>query len=111
MKKIALFLIVSFLVITVTGCKTLEQKREDIMKEYATTYFNNHMIGIEPENGTQITVIQVTINMLKNVNELKREEQYNLSKLFGCKGESRVDLTIDPKTQNIEKYEFHLICE
>lgn len=111
LKNFALVLVVSLVAVVMTGCETQEQKKEDIMKEYATTYFNNHMIGIQAEEDTQVTIVEVSIDMLKQVNELKTDEQYDLSKLFGCKGESYVDLTIDTENQIIENYEFHLICD
>ena len=110
-KNIALVLVVSLAVIVITGCESQAQKQENIMKEYATAYFNNHMIGIQPQAPAQITVIEVSIDMLKQVNELKGEEQYDISKLYGCKGSSHVDLTIDTENQNIQNYEFHLECE
>ena len=110
-KKIVRLLVTCLLVVLATGCETQIQKKEKIMKEYANEYFNNHMIGIQQQQGTQLTVVEISIDMLKQVNELKGEEQYDLSKLFGCKGDSRVDLIIDTENQNIQNYEFHLTCE
>lgn len=110
-KNLSLVLVLSFLALTITGCETQAQKRETIMKEYATTYFKNHLEGIQSEEDVQTTIVEVNINMLKNINELKGEEQYDLSKLFGCKGESYVHLTINTENQTIENYEFNLQCE
>lgn len=111
LRNISLVLLLSFIVFGMTGCEDQAKKREKVMKEYATTYFNNHLIGIEEQEDSQATVIEVNINMLKNINEQKLEEQYDLTKLFGCKGESYVELTINTESQTIENYEFHLQCE
>ena len=81
------------------------------MKEYATTYFNNHLIGIQKPEDVEVATVIVSIDMLKQVNELKGEEQYDISKLFGCKSESYVEMTIDTENQIVSNYEFHLTCE
>lgn len=110
-KKLSVLLFVCLLVVTITGCESQAEKKERIMKEYATTYFNNHLIGIQKPDNVEIATVQVSIEMLKQVNELKGEEQYDISKLFGCKNDSYVEMTIDTENQNIEKYDFHLTCE
>lgn len=111
-KKIILVLILGLVIVGASGCgKTVSaEEQQNIMKEYATTYFNNHMIGIENQDEATETIAQISISMLKQLNELDLEEKYDLSKLSNCKDESYVDLTINTETQMIEKYDFHLEC-
>ncbi len=94
MKKV-LFLIV---VILLSGCGN-GTKKEDIMLEYAKTYYNNHMIM------TTANSVSITKEML---NEASDEDGYDMSKLEGCANSSRVIFQIE--NREIKNIEYNLEC-
>lgn len=116
MKKVGIVLSLVLLV-TLSGCanKTTKSGVEEVMKEYATSYYNNHMAGLDSED-SQIQIAEVSIKMLDYINTLdinngEEKEYYDLTKLDGCSKDSYVDMEIDQTTKNIKSYEFHMTCK
>ena len=106
MKKIMSLTIAVLLLLTVTGCKdnTKKETKEDIMKQYASTFYNAHVKGTQG-----LTNLKVTIKQLKD-SAGRVSETYDMTKLEGCTDESYVELTIDPTTSEISNYAFYMNC-
>lgn len=100
MKKIFLILSIFFLI----GCNN-QQKYQDIMKEYATTFYNKYQIG-----QTGLTNPTVSIEQLENANKLKNDN-FDLKKLDNCTKDSYVEFKIDQNTNEIIATEYHLNCK
>lgn len=76
--------------------------KEKLFKEYAKTYYENHMKMIE-----EIDSITITLQDLKNASD---EDDFNLSKFKKCKNNSKITFYIDKKTKNIENEKIELNC-
>lgn len=95
MKKI-LFLIP---IILISGCNS-STKKEDIMLEYAKTYYTNHMIMITADN------VSITKEMLSIASD---EDGYDMSKLDDCSNSSNVVFTIEDR--EIKDVKYNLDCK
>ena len=106
MKKLLLTGVLVCAVFTLVGCGngTKLTKEEETMKEYATTFYNNHQKG-----DTGLTNPQVSIEQLKSGNEFGGDN-FDLSKLEKCKDTSYVELKIN-EAKDITDYVFHMECE
>lgn len=98
MKKSSIIILTAL--IFVSGCAN---KREELMKEYAESYYNTYMSGV-----TGLTEARITIENLENINKIENTEKYDLSSFEKCKKDSYVSLIL--KDKKIESYEFHLNC-
>lgn len=78
---------------------------EEVMKEYATTFYNLHKKG--QENQKSLTV---SIADLKEAIEIVNDN-YDMSRLESCKDESYVELLIDTDTKEVKEIKYYLQCE
>lgn len=76
--------------------------REKLFKEYAKTYYENHMKILE-----NIDSATITLQDLKNASD---EDGYDLSKLKKCKSNSKITFYINKQTKNIENEKIELNC-
>ena len=95
MKKI-LFV---FILMLFAGCNKVD-KNQEVMLEYAKTYYSNHMIM------TNTSKVFITKSMLV---EAADEDGYDMSKLNTCTNDSKIIFTIDDK--EIVNVEYNLECE
>ncbi|MCM1371040.1 MAG: hypothetical protein NC181_04025 [Clostridium sp.] len=95
MKKI-LFLIP---LVILSGCNS-SNKNEEVMLEYAKTYYTNHMVMIGSDT------VSITKQMLEDASII---DNYDMSKLSSCKGDSKVIFSIE--NGKIENVEYNLNCE
>ena len=101
MKKSILILAICLLLL---GCGK-NMNYEDTMKEYATTFYNLHKKGQENLNSLKISIAD-----LKEAIEVVKDN-YDMSKLEGCKDESYVELIVDKTTKEIKEIKYNLQCE
>ena len=117
-KQVGLMLFMGLVIIGMSGCTstTKTNEEESVMKDYATTYYNNHMDGLTGD------YFQISVENLKSANDLASDadfktadgtslETYDLTKLSKCTDDSYVEIEINQDTKEIENYEFHLSCE
>ena len=83
MKKI-LVLLFLFSIVT-CGCGKKDEDYEKVLKDYAQTYYEKHMIGVDNQSQAE-----VTIAMLKKANSYG--DNYDLSELEKCKDTTSVIL-------------------
>lgn len=102
MKK---FIIVILSLILLTACTTKEEKRREIMREYAKDYYENFMIGVDGQ-----TINTVSIESLKIANE-KAGKNYDLTELEDCDESSYVNVVVTKEDRKIKKYEYYLNCK
>ena len=75
MKKNVIILFVGcFLLI---GCNNKEEKYKEQLQDYAQTYYNEYMNGVDSQ-----TQAEITLKMLKLANEYN--DEFDLSKLDKC---------------------------
>ena len=98
-KNIVILLVGCFLLV---GCNNKEEVYKELLQEYAETYYNNYMSGVDNQNRAEIT-----LKMLKVSNEYNGE--FDLSKLDKCADETTVILNLDANKKIID-YEFELKC-
>lgn len=99
MKKI---LLVALLFLTV-GCDK-DSKYQEIMKEYAQTFYNEYQKGQEG-----LTNPTISIKQLKEANEVV-SANFDLEKLKSCSEESYVELIIDNDTLEVKDVKYYLEC-
>ena len=95
MKK--LILLIPLLLLT--GCTN----KEKIFKEYAKTYYENHMKMI-----INIDQVTITLDDLKNA---EAEDGFDLTKLKKCKNNSKITFDIDKNTKDIKNEKVELECK
>ena len=100
MKKYLLSLSLIFLV----GCNN-QEKYEEAMRDYATSFYNNYQKG-----SVGLTNPTISITQLKEANE-QVQANYDLSRLEGCEDKSYVELIIDEETQDIKEIKYFLQCK
>ena len=94
MKKILLLIPLLLL----TGCSN----KEKLFKQYAKTYYENHMKMVN-----NIDSVTITLEELKNA---QTEDEYDLSKLKKCKNNSKITFYLDKDTKNIKNEKIELNC-
>ncbi len=94
MKKI--FLLIPLLILT--GCSN----KEKLFKQYAKTYYENHMKMVN-----NIDSVTISLEDLKNA---ETEDDYDLSKLKKCKTNSKITFYLDKETKNIKNEKIELNC-
>lgn len=99
MKK-NLILLLGLSLLILVGCGN-KDKYQDIMKEYATDYYEKYMKDIT------MNEYVITLDMLENANE-KVNSNYDLSKLDKCEDTSSVTITL---SNDEYKYSYDLKCE
>ena len=87
------------LIILLSGCDSAS-KKEEIMFEYAQTYYTNHMVM------TSADTISITKEMLI---EAADEDGYDMSKLEGCSNSSKIIFEIE--NREIKNTEYNLECK
>jgi len=100
MKKILIILVVGIFLLV--GCGNKEEKYKEILRDYAQTYYNEYMSGVD----NQIQA-EITLGMLKVANEYN--DEFDLSKLDKCSDDTTIILNLDEQ-KNIVSYEFELKC-
>ena len=99
-----LSLIFMFSLVLLVGCDN-QEKYEEAMSEYATTFYNDYQKG-----SIGLTNPTISITQLKEANEMV-QANYDLSRLEGCKDQSYVELIIDEETQDVKEIKYFLQCE
>ncbi|MBE6144123.1 MAG: hypothetical protein E7169_00920 [Firmicutes bacterium] len=100
MKKIIIILFLS--VVLLTGCKNKEEEYKNILQDYAKTYYEKHMVGVENQQQAEIT-----LEMLKKANNYG--DNYDLSLLKKCDNKTSVTISLNNQKQIIN-YEYELKC-
>lgn len=101
MKRVfVLLFIVSFLI---CGCGKQEEDYEKILKGYAKTYYEKHMMGVDNQDQAE-----VTLAMLKKANDYG--DDYDLSELKKCSDVTTVILNLN-NNKKIKSYEYKLKCK
>ena len=96
MKKLK-YMIIIICLFGLVGCTN----KKDIMKDYATDYYNKYMQDIVFDKYV------ITIQMLRDANK-KAGANYNLDELKTCSDDSKVTLTVHNEV--ITKYKYELNC-
>ena len=104
MKKFVVILLVACSGFLFTGCNN-QSKYEEIMKEYATRFYNEHQKGQEG-----LTNPTISIKQLKEAIEIVGDD-YDLTKLEKCTDESYVELVIDENTKDVKDVKYYLECK
>lgn len=104
MKKIFAISLVLCGLFTFTGCGNKTSKYEEIMKEYATNYYNEVLKGTEG-----LTSYSISVAKLKDAVEKKRVN-FDMNKLSGCTDDSYVELIINQTNNEVETVNFHMSC-
>lgn len=99
MKKIVLMM--SFIIILLTGCGNNTDEYEKIMEEYAFKYYELHM-------NKNATVFEVTVDAL---NAVSVEDGFDMTKLNKCEGDSSTKIYIDSDTKEVINFEHNLKCD
>lgn len=100
MKKIIMILFLS--AILLTGCTNKEEDYKNILQDYAKTYYEKHMIGVDNQQQAEIT-----LEMLKKANNY--DDNYDLSLLKECDDNTSVTISLNNQKQIIN-YEYELKC-
>ena len=101
---IGVLLVIIILLVVIVTMGPSKHKQEEIMKDYATDYYNTYMKKVKG-----LDIAEVNLDMLKKVNEQDLKD-YDLKKLKGCKDTSVVKMHLS-KENKITKYEFDLKCK
>ncbi len=103
MKKILIITALACSLVLV-GCGS-QEKYEEVMKEYATTFYNNYQKGSEG-----LTNPTVSIKQLKDANE-QVQASFDLTKIEKCSDDSYVELIIDETTKDVKDVKYFLQCD
>ena len=103
MKKVIVLTILACSLILV-GCDN-QSEYEEIMRDYATTFYNNYQKGSEG-----LTTPTISIQQLKDANE-QVQAGFDLTGLEKCTDDSYVELVIDENTKDVQDVKFFLQCE
>ena len=100
------FLLILIGIVFLTGCNGQSQnKYEEIMKDYAIKFYNDHQKGQEG-----LTNPTISIEQLKEAVEVVGDD-FDLTKLEKCTDESYVELIIDETTKDVKDIKYYLECK
>lgn len=101
----------NLLVLTILSCSLIlvgcnnQNKYEEIMRDYATTFYNNYL-----KENEGVTSPIISIQQLKEAND-QVQAGFDLTGLEKCSDSSYVELIIDENTRDVQDVRFFLQCE
>lgn len=101
MKKTLVILFLGILLLS--GCSNKEEKYKEILENYAKTYYEKYMSGVNNQKQAEIT-----LGMLKKSNEYGSD--FDLSKFDECDDTTAITLNLN-ENKEIISYEYDLKCD